>query len=121
MANRSSGPETGEHQVTQRRHAIEAELQSTKRTYDPDSLGEKRGLTFDLPASKKNTYPREESMREKLLSMLQEAGKEGVDFESLHASCGFKNRKSTRDAIGLLSRKNGYGIQGTDANLRLVE
>ena len=89
--------------------------------YDPDALGEKRGLKFDHAGSKKKVAPREGSMRAKLLGMLQEAGAKGIDFEELHKACGVLNRKSTRDAIALLSRKNGYAITGTDAAVRLAK
>jgi hypothetical protein len=89
--------------------AIEAEVApkaKAQRAYDPDSLGEKRGLRFDLPGRKSKVAPREGSMRAKLLGLLQDAGAKGVDFEELHKACGFGNKKSTRDAIGLLSRKS---------------
>jgi hypothetical protein len=98
---------------------IEAEI--APKAYDPDSLGEKRGLRFDLPGSKKKVPPREGTSRAKLLGMLQDAGAKRIDFEDLHKACGFKNRKSTRDAIGLLSRRNGYAIAGTDASVRLAK
>jgi hypothetical protein len=102
--------------------AIEAELKpkNTKGAYDPDALGKKRGLRFDLPGRKDKVPPREGTMRAKLLGMAQDAGKKGIDFEELHAACGFKNRKSTRDALGLLSRKNGYGIKGTAVSVKLA-
>jgi hypothetical protein len=101
--------------------AIEGELQPKKRAYDADSLGEKRGLRFDLPGGKNEVAPREGTSRAKLLDMLKAAGAKGIDFEDLHKACGFKNRKSTRDAIGLLSRKNGYAISGSDASVRLAK
>lgn len=104
--------------------AIEAELAPKPKerpAYDPDSLGEKRGLRFDLPGrlAKDCVEPREGTRRAKLLAMLQDAGKKGIEFEDLHVGCGFKNRKSTRDAIGLLSRNNGYAVAGTDACVKL--
>ena len=106
--------------------AIEADVAKKKKPtalsrgeYDPDALGEKRGLRFDHPGSKKRVAPREGSMRAKLLGVLKGAGAKGIDFEELHKACGFLNRKSTRDAIALLSRKNGYAISGTDASVRL--
>jgi hypothetical protein len=65
--------------------AVEAELKSAKASakHDPDAVGEKRG-------------------------MLQCAGTKGVSFEGLHAECNYKNRKSSRDALYLLSTENGY-------------
>ena len=102
--------------------AIEAEVApkaSQSKSYDPDALGAARGLRFDLPGSKNKVAPREGTSRAKLLDMLKAAGAKGIDFEELHSACGFKNRKSTRDAIGLLSRRNGYAISGTDASVRL--
>ncbi len=74
-------------------------------------------MNFDLPASKDKTAPRENSMRAKLLAELQSVGKKGIAFDTLHKRCGFKNPKSTRDALGLLNRKNGYGIS---ANANVV-
>ncbi len=87
-------------------NVIEAQLTPTKS----------RGMNFDLPASKNKSAPRENSMRAKLLDELQAAGKKGIAFEVLHKRCGFKNLKSTRDALGLLNRKNGYGVS-TDGKL----
>lgn len=78
-----------------------------------------RGMNFNLPASRNKTAPRENSMRATLLAELQKAGKMGIDFDSLHKRCGFKNEKSTRDALGLLNRKNGYGVKCTDCRLAL--
>jgi hypothetical protein len=100
--------------------AAEKPAALSRGEYDPDALGEKRGLKFDHAGSKKKVAPREGSMRAKLLGLLQEAGAKGIDFEELHKASGFLNRKSTRDAIGLLARKNGYGVSGTDASLRLA-
>ena len=79
---------------------IESKLQPTKS----------RGMNFTLPASKNKSAPREHSMRARLLAELQTAGKKGIAFDTLHERCGFKNPKSTRDALGLLHRKNGFGI-----------
>lgn len=73
-----------------------------------------RGMNFNLPASKNKSAPRENSMRAKLLAELRAAGKKGIAFDTLHKRCGFKNPKSTRDALGLLNRKNGYGILAAD-------
>lgn len=103
--------------------AIEAELKATKAAttkHDSDVLGAKRGLTFDLPGSKDKVAPREGSRRAALLGTLKAAGKKGISFDKLHAECGFKNRKSTRDALYLLSAKNGYGINGTSDCLHIA-
>jgi len=89
---------------------IEAQVKPTKSG----------GLNFELAASKDKTPPCEGSMRAKLLSELQAAGKKGIAFDALHKCCGFKNPKSTRDALGLLNRKNGYGVVAIRNALALV-
>lgn len=63
--------------------------------------------------------PRENSMRAKLLAELEGAGKNGIAFDTLHNRCGIKNEKSTRDALWVLNRKNGYGIVAEYGNVRL--
>lgn len=73
-----------------------------------------RGMNFELPPFKDKIAPRENSMRAKLLAELESAGKKGVAFEVLNKRCGFKNEKSTRDALALLNRKNGYAISGVN-------
>jgi hypothetical protein len=110
-----------EGEVAKKKGAAEKPTALSRGEFDPDSIGEKRGLRFDHAGSKTKVAPREGSMRAKLLGVLQEAGAKGIDFEELHRACGFLNRKSTRDAIALLSRKNGYAITGTDAAVRLAK
>ncbi|MDZ7770163.1 MAG: hypothetical protein U5K38_14325 [Woeseiaceae bacterium] len=84
----------------------------------PGPVRRKRGLRFDL--HRKDKVPRARAPCSDLLEILREAGKKGIDFEDLHTACGFKNRKSTRDALGLLWCKNGYAISGPDACVRLA-
>lgn len=84
-----------------------------------DRVGATRGLSFDLPGSKKKTPPREGTMRAVLLSKLEAAGKKGVAFEALHKAAGFCNRASTRDAIRLLAVNNGYGVVAEGDTVRL--
>lgn len=102
--------------------AIEAQLAPVARAgaeYNPDAIGEKRGRRFDLPGrpAKERLDPREGMRRARLLDLLKEAGADGVDFFQLHEQMqkegsAFGNLKSLRDALGLLSRKNGYAIVG---------
>ena len=89
-----------------RARAIEAEARpvaSISAGTDRDAIVATRGLTFNLPNSKDKTPPREGSMRATLLDRLQPTGKKGVSFQALHEAAGFANRRSTYDALRLLT------------------
>lgn len=102
--------------------AIEAEMRPAANTaVERDNIGNSaRGLTFNLPGrpAKDRVEPREGSMRAAMLALL-EAHKSGLEFEEIHQQIGFANRRSTYDALRLLNRVNGYGLAGTDANVKL--
>lgn len=103
--------------------AIEAELKPAKTTaVDRDNVGNSsRGLSFDLPGRPKRecVEPREGTRCHAMLELLR-AHEGGLEFEEIHQTIGFANRRSTYDALRLLNRVNGYGLAGSDACVKLA-
>lgn len=93
-------------------------MTKAKKTKRPSS---DRRVTIDYKGrpSRERRPPPIGTCRHALFHALKEAGKKGAPFDALNKAAGFADEKSTRQALRLLSVRDGYAVRGDRSRVTL--